>query len=920
MGEADICASAATPESSNPVPTSPPSNHYPIPIDLIRQKEYPLLAETTYLDHAGTTPPPASLINRFSYDLLTNLYGNPHSSSSSSQLATRNIEDIRHDALRFFNADPAEFDLVFVANATAGIKLIAEAFREEQGGFWYGYHGAAHTSLVGARELAERGSRCFEDDAEVEEWLEEDQEHDKVDGRGGGGGGGGGVERLELFAYPAQSNMNGRRLPLNWCRRIRHCQHNSCSLRRYTLLDAAALVSTFPLDLGDKDSAPDFTVLSFYKIFGFPDLGALIVRKDSADVLLRRAYFGGGTVDMVVCLKEQWHAKKTDFSHESLEDGTLPVHNIMALRHAMHVHKQLYGSLENVARHTAELADRLYANLQALRHGNGVSVCTIYRDCATDYMDTSQQGPVIAFNIRNAQSIYFSGTEVEKLANIRNIQLRTGGLCNPGGIATALDLAPWEMRQNFSAGQKCGNDGEMLSGKPTGMIRLSLGAMSTQHDIDVFLDFMREFFVDLISARSQELTPPGTPDPSICTNFYIESLTVYPIKSCAGFLVPSHQSWPIYPEGLAWDREWCLVHKGTGDALSQKRYPKMALIRPSLDFEHGVLRVRFAGDMQTEVAVPLSADPRPLADDQYKSQTLAVCGDKVTSRMYTSPNISAFFTAALGVPCTLARFPAHGTAGPSIRHAKAHLGGSQKPRNISSSISTTTAEPRASKPKQSPHSILLSNESPILLITRPSLNRLTSQIKENNGIAPHASAFRANIIVASSLPGNNTVNDTNEAYVEDDWRSLSISAEGTSTTTLKTLGPCRRCQMVTIDQMTGIREAQGEPFATLAKTRRWDGKVRFGVHACLDGVGAGRVDVIVLLWRGVDERQSKAKALMQNTQIRSLIITRCRLLYHEEYARLIQYKYRLNQSLKILAKHSPPSTKKRFTKLQLRPP
>lgn len=847
MGEASICIGAATPEPSNTVPKLPPSNHYPVPIDLIRQKEYPILAKTTYLDHAGTTPPPASLINRFSHDLLTNLYGNPHSSSSSSQLATRNIEDIRHDALRFFNADPTEFDLVFVANATAGIKLIADAFREEQGGFWYGYHGAAHTSLVGARETAERGSKCFEDDAEVEEWLKEDEkdEKDKDCGRGGAG-------RLELFAYPAHSNMNGRRLPLNWCRRIRRCQHNSRSLRRYTLLDAAALVSTSTLDLSDKDSAPDFTVLSFYKIFGFPDLGALIVRKDSADVLLRRAYFGGGTVDMVVCLKEQWHAKKTDSVHESLEDGTLPIHNIMALRHAMHVHKELYGSLKNVARHTAELADRLHANLQALRHGNGVPVCTIYRDAATDYMDTSQQGPVIAFNIRNAQSTYFSGTEVEKLANIRDIQLRTGGLCNPGGIATALNLAPWEMRQNFSAGQRCGNDSEMLSGKPTGMIRVSLGAMSTQNDVDVFLTFMREFFVDLTSAPPQELTPPVTPDPSICTNFYIESLTVYPIKSCAGFPVPVHQSWPIHPEGLAWDREWCLVHQGTGVALSQKRYPKMALIRPSLDFEHGVLRVRFAGDissnMQTEVTVPLSADPRLLAHDQYKSQSLAVCGDKVTSRTYTSLDISAFFTAALGVPCTLARFPAHGTAGPSIRHAKAHLVGNKQPRvnNTSSTISTTTAEPPAPnlRPKQLPPSILLSNESPILLITLPSLKRLTSQIEQRNGIAPHASVFRANIIVASSLPGNNTANDTNEAYVEDTWTSLSISSGSTRIpTTLKTLGPCRRCQMVTIDQMTGVREAQGEPFATLAKTRRWDGKVWFGVHACLDGVGAGRVSV-----------------------------------------------------------------------------
>jgi len=49
--------------------------------------------------------------------------------------------------------------------------------------------------------------------------------------------------------------------------------------------------------------------------------------------------------------------------------------------------------------------------------------------------------------------------------------------------------------------------------------------------------------------------------------------------------------------------------------------------------------------------------------------------------------------------------------------------------------------------------------------------------------------------------------------------------------------------MVTIDQTTGVREAHGEPFATLAKTRRWDGKVWFGVHACLAGLEVGRVMV-----------------------------------------------------------------------------
>ncbi|KAL8938178.1 MAG: hypothetical protein Q9216_004029 [Gyalolechia sp. 2 TL-2023] len=104
-------------------------------VDRKRNDEYPMLSDTVYLDHAGTTPYPKSLIERSSSDLMHNLFGNPHSNSSSSQLSSRRIEDVRLQALRFFRASPDDFDLVFVANATAGMKLVAECFGEQRGGF-----------------------------------------------------------------------------------------------------------------------------------------------------------------------------------------------------------------------------------------------------------------------------------------------------------------------------------------------------------------------------------------------------------------------------------------------------------------------------------------------------------------------------------------------------------------------------------------------------------------------------------------------------------------------------------------------------------------------------------------------------------------------------------------------------------------
>ncbi|KAJ4398153.1 Molybdenum cofactor sulfurase [Neurospora sp. IMI 360204] len=641
---------------------------YNADVERIREKEYPMLKERTdsiYLDHAGTTPYPKTLMGRFAHEMTANLFGNPHSASASSQLSTQRIQDIRLRALQFFNADPADFDLVFVANATAGIKLVVDAMRCLPTGFDYAYHQASHTSLVGVREEA-RSSVCL-DDRQMDDWLSGSCPFDDNED-----------ERPILFAYPAQSNMDGRRYPLSWSSQIRHQSESSKTSRKtYTLLDAAALVSSSPLDLSNAQTAPDFVVLSFYKIFGFPDLGALIVRKDSQDVFSARRYFGGGTVDMAVCLKEQWHAPKDGFLHERLEDGTLPIHSIVALDVAMDVHAGLFGSMERVAGHTEFLARRLYRGLKGLRHANGEEVCQIY----SPDPDGEESGPVVAFNIRNSQGTWISLAEVEKLAMLKGIHIRTGGLCNPGGIASALGLEPWEMKQNFSSGFRCGTDNDTMGGKPTGIIRASLGAMSTIADVDGFLQFVEEFYQEdtlppILPSPDTKLQQPPLPN---TPELFIKSIVVYPIKSCAGFHVPPGIDWEVRPEGLAWDREWCLVHRGSGQALSQKRYPRMALLRPNLDFTMGELQVTYTGDIPPSsprlphsIAVPLSKNPR-MYSPRRSGMSSRVCGEEITAQTYASAQINDFFSTVLGVPCVLARFPSGGQGKGMMRHAKAHL-------------------------------------------------------------------------------------------------------------------------------------------------------------------------------------------------------------------------------------------------------
>lgn len=755
-------------------------------IEKMRDEQYPMLRDAIYLDHAGTTLYSKNLMDRFHADMVANLYGNPHSASPSSQRSTQAVEDVRVRLLRLFKADPNDFDLVFTANATAAIKLVMEGFRGQANGFSYGYHVDSHTSLVGVREAA-RDHVCFETDAAVEQWIDDQAVSSETD-------------RCRLLAYPAQSNMSGRRLPLSWCETVRRKTKDSGV---YTLLDAAAFVSTSALDFTDVEAAPDFTALSFYKIFGFPDLGALIVRKNAAHILSRRKYFGGGTVDMVACIKEQWHAQKSGAIHEQLEDGTLPVHNIIGLRSALETHEELFGTLERVSAHIGQLAKQLYDGLVSLRHANGKPVSTVYKHVDSTYGNTATQGPVVAFNLKDSQGHWVSNTEVEKLAAIKDVHLRTGGVCNPGGVAAALDLAPWELRNNFSAGHRCGSDNDILNGKPTGIVRVSLGAMSTRIDVVRFIGFVDEFFVDKTVDRISRDSCHTSP-------FHVESLTVYAIKSCAGWQVPADTPWQIHQEGLAWDREWCIVHQGTGKALSQKQCPRMALIRPQLDLRQGVLRISVACASEP-VTVPLSNDPTYFASAAFNERNATVCGDPIKARLYASPTIAETLSAAIGVPCTLARFPStNGNA--SMRHSKAHL---QQP-------GTKSGVPRP---------ILLSNESPILTISRSSLNRLNEQIKAKGGKAAHPAVFRANIVVAESPlspPGHE------QPWAEDKWREMRVGGENGPT--FDFLGGCRRCQMVCIDQENG--EKNQEPFVTLAKTRRVDGKVVFGVHTALaDGGG-----------------------------------------------------------------------------------
>ena len=118
---------------------------------------------------------------------------------------------------------------------------------------------------------------------------------------------------LAVSCFPAMSNFNGRKYPLSWIQMLQSSSH-------FVLLDAASFVSTNTLDLSSVK--PDFVVISFYKMFGYPTgLGALLIRNSSSCILERRDYFGGGTVDLALVRKSEVY-RRSNIS-QKFEDGTI---------------------------------------------------------------------------------------------------------------------------------------------------------------------------------------------------------------------------------------------------------------------------------------------------------------------------------------------------------------------------------------------------------------------------------------------------------------------------------------------------------------------------------------------------------------------------------------------------------------------
>jgi len=407
-----------------------------------------------------------------------------------------------------------------------------------------------------------------------------------------------------LVVLPMECNFGGRRIAglRSVIRRLQQITPTTGG-KFWVMLDVAKASSTGEVDL--RRLNPEFACFSAYKMFGEPTgLGCLFVRRDVIKSFLQQpsndvssgtdtlSYFGGGSVDVVLAT-ENFAVRRSSSSSDSsttslasLSSGTIHFRGIVSLSAGFEELERV-GGMKSIHRHAFSLAVELARRLRRLVHHNNSPVVELYgawaeyfRRINSDIMAadfSSVQGPTVTFNIRRNDGSYVGYNEVSKLACLNRppIQLRTGCFCNPGSCQLALGLSNKDILRNYqSTGHVCGDDVDIIDGRPTGAIRASFGKDSSFEDMDALVVFIERLFVSRRkddSGTGAQVRWDGSPRKVVLSEIYL-----FPIKSCSAQRV---KKWPLENGRMQFDREFALVDS-SGTAMRLQTYPRMAFLQP----------------------------------------------------------------------------------------------------------------------------------------------------------------------------------------------------------------------------------------------------------------------------------------------------------------------------------------------------
>lgn len=260
----------------------------------------------------------------------------------------------------------------------------------------------------------------------------------------------------------------------------------------------------------------------------------------------------------------------------------------------------------------------------------------------------------------------------------------------------------------------------------------------------------------------------------------ITGLYVYPIKSCAGTALDHAE---LDARGIAHDRHWVLT-KPDGKFITQRVYPKMALIKPDL----------------TADGLTITAPDMPPLMIPYNTTGEArqvVVWDDTINGVDEGEQAAQWFSRYMGLPLRL------------IRQAD---------------TDRRMVDPRAAITPNDHFN--LADGFPLLIISESSLADLNDRLLVRGADPVPMNRFRPNIVVTDCAP-----------YAEDTWHMIHAGD-----VELHGVKPCGRCVLTTVNQATGVKD-HAEPLATLNTYRKMGDKVMFGQNV-IHRVGTGYANVL----------------------------------------------------------------------------
>ena len=258
----------------------------------------------------------------------------------------------------------------------------------------------------------------------------------------------------------------------------------------------------------------------------------------------------------------------------------------------------------------------------------------------------------------------------------------------------------------------------------------------------------------------------------------LASLIYYPIKACRGFEVDSAK---VERMGLEHDRRMMVV-RPNGDFLSQREYPRLALVTPKL--KDGTLELSAPQFDSIQLGIQTTGYPIPVHVWKSRGVQAVDQGEEAAD----------WFSDWLGTEVRLVHI----------------ADGTLRPLNPEYAVNPDDHTGFA-------------DGYPILLTSEAGLQDLNSRLETPVPM----NRFRPNVVVRGCEP-----------FAEDTWNRIRLGS-----VELAVVKPCARCVVTTIDKNT--LEKSREPLKTLAQFRRHKLGVTFGQNVIPLNEGSLRLGMSV---------------------------------------------------------------------------